>query len=105
MIDALQHQADGASQLLTDIGNPHRLLILCQLVEGEKPVSDLVRLTGLSGSALSQHLARLRASGHIATRRDGRRIYYSLRSEPVRRIITVLHDLYCRPETGPTVVI
>ena len=79
----LQRRAHEASELLKALGNAHRLMILCQLVEGEKSVGELVRSIGLSQSALSQHLARLRRDGIVNTRRSAQTIYYSLEDEYV----------------------
>ena len=73
--ETLQENAREASILLKAMSNEHRLLILCQLVPGEKSVGELVRLVGLSQSALSQHLARLRRDNLVRTRRDAQTIY------------------------------
>jgi len=91
----LDHSAEQACRLLTALGNAHRLQILCQLVEGEKRVSELQALTGLSQSSLSQHLARLRRDGVVRTRRESQAIYYSLDSPEATRLIETLYDLYC----------
>lgn len=94
-LENLQNSARRASTLLKSMGNPHRLLILCQLVDGEKSVSELEKVIGLSQSALSQHLARLRRDDLVMTRRAAQTIYYSLAGPEARRILTCLHDLYC----------
>ncbi|MFL2687853.1 MAG: ArsR/SmtB family transcription factor [Alphaproteobacteria bacterium] len=70
--------AQRASTLLKSMCNERRLLILCQLVPGEKTVSELQEFTGQRQTAVSQHLARLRNDNLVATRRDGKNIYYSL---------------------------
>jgi DNA-binding transcriptional ArsR family regulator len=99
-IAVLQKNAKRAGRLLKAMSNDSRLLILCQLAEGEKSVSELERLIGLGQSALSQHLARLRRDELVRTRRQAQAIYYALAGNEATRVIAVLHDLYCRPEAG-----
>ncbi len=77
------------------MSNQHRLLILCRLVQGEKCVSELEKMIGLSQSALSQHLARLRRDDLVKTRREAQTIYYSLNGEEANAVIETLYDLYC----------
>ena len=96
-ITDLEPRADEAAQLLTAMANPKRLLILCNLLEQERSVSELSRLVELEQSPLSQHLSKLRALGLVKTRRDGQSIYYRLASEPVTRVLLTLYDIYCRP--------
>jgi ArsR family transcriptional regulator, virulence genes transcriptional regulator len=92
----LQDKVGHAAQLLKALSNPHRLLILCQLLEGEKAVGELVALIGLSQSALSQHLARLRRDHLVRTRRVAQTIYYAIEGVHAGAILTTLHQLYCR---------
>ena len=91
----MQENAQEASALLKSLANPSRLLVLCALVSREHTVGELEALTGLSQSAISQHLARLRESGLVATRRDAQRIFYSLHNDEVRAVLGTLHGLYC----------
>lgn len=91
----LQANARDASNLLKAMSNEHRLLIMCRLLEGEKSVGELVRLVGLSQSALSQHLARLRRDQLVNTRRAAQTIYYSLAGAHARAVIDTLYRLYC----------
>jgi len=93
----LEKNASRAADLLASMANPRRLVVLCRLVEGEKSVNALAESVGLSQSALSQHLARLRDKGLVATRRDAQTIYYRIASEEVRSILTTLYCLYCKP--------
>jgi len=79
------------------LANPHRLAILCELSKGERRVGALMQGAGLSQSALSQHLARLRREGLVRTRREAQNIHYSLASDEVRAVIALLHRLYCAP--------
>lgn len=92
----LEQAAGAAAHLLRALANEHRLLILCQLAKEERAVSELVAAVGLSQSAVSQHLARLRREGLVATRREAQAIFYSLASEEVRRVIAALYDIYCQ---------
>lgn len=83
-----------AAALLSAMANPKRLMILCSLVKGEVPVGILASQVGLSQSALSQHLSKLRAQKLVKTRRDAQTIYYSSSSEPVMKVLSTLEDIY-----------
>ena len=82
-----------ASALLKAMGNPHRLYVLRQLANGEKSVGELEKIIGLSQSALSQHLARLRREKLVKTRRQAQTIYYSLDGGRATRIIDALFEI------------
>jgi DNA-binding transcriptional ArsR family regulator len=84
---------------LKAMSNPHRLLILSQLTHGERCVSELENIVGLSQSALSQHLARLRRDKVVKTRRAAQTIYYSLAGDEVEAVIDALYQLYNQPKT------
>ena len=94
-IEVLTHRAAEAEQLLKALANRSRLTILCQLQEGERAVAELAGRVGLSQSALSQHLARLRDDGLVTTRREGTSIFYEIADMRVSRVVSMLHDLYC----------
>ena len=96
----LQPLAREASGLLRTLGNEHRLLILCTLLEGERSVGDLVDKIGLSQSALSQHLARLRRDGLVRTRRSSQTIYYRVAGAEAPAVLATLHSLFCRDGDG-----
>ena len=96
----MEENAFRASALLKAMSNQHRLMILCQLAPGEKCVGELEEIIGLSQSALSQHLARLRRDELVQTRRQAQTIFYSLAGEEATAIIEVLYGLYC--ESPPT---
>ena len=100
-LDKLETKARHASSLLKAMANEHRLLVMCRLLEGEKSVGELVRLVGLSQSALSQHLARLRRDQLVQTRRAAQTIYYSLAGPHARAVIETLYDLYCEAAGEP----
>ena len=89
--------ADQASELLKSLANRHRLLILCQLTDGERSVGDLAAFLGLRDSTVSQHLALLRRDGLVKARRDGQTIWYAIASTPARRVLETLFDIYCKP--------
>lgn len=97
-IKEMEDNAEKAAELMTMMSNPNRLLILCQLLEGEKCVMELADAVGLSQSALSQHLAKLRGGKLVATRRDAQTINYSLASPEVSAVMNVLYEMYCSPE-------
>ncbi len=94
---AMRVAADDASELLKALSNQHRLLILCQLIEGEKSVGQLAGFLGIRDSTVSQHLALLRRERIIAGRRDGQTIWYRIESEPARRVVEVLYSAFCAP--------
>lgn len=94
----MQRAAASASRLMAALANDSRLMILCQLTEGEKTVGQLAVLVGLSQSALSQHLARLRADKLVRTRRQAQTIWYSLHGDAARRVIDLLFQMFCAPQ-------
>ena len=96
-VDDLRENAQKASELLKAMSNEKRLMILCYLAGGEKAVGEMEKLVGLSQSALSQHLARLRRDGLVKTRRASQTIYYSLSGGEAQAIMETLHGIYCRP--------
>ncbi|MBB4285248.1 ArsR/SmtB family transcription factor [Roseospira goensis] len=101
-VERLHAHTARAAALLKALGNDRRLLILCTLVGGEKTVGELEAKVGLGQSALSQHLARLRRDGLVATRRAAQHIHYRLASAEVVAIIETLAALYCpAPAAAP----
>ena len=91
----MRSHAEDAAVLLRSIGNPQRLLILCELVAGEVGVGELLERLDLSQSALSQHLAVLREAGLVRVRRAGVQAFYALQDGPVRPLMRTLHAIYC----------
>lgn len=91
----MEESADKVSDLMKVLSNKNRLMILCQLAEGEKSVGELVELLGARGPAMSQQLALLRKDGLVKTRRDGQTIYYSLARDDVSKLMAFLYDTYC----------
>ena len=91
----LHDMASQACNLLKAMANEWRLIILCQLSEGEKTVSELQAILGLSQSALSQHLAVLRREKIVSARKDAQSVFYSLAGDEATRVMESLHDLFC----------
>jgi DNA-binding transcriptional ArsR family regulator len=93
----LETYAAQAAAMLRSIANKSRLLVLCNLVDGEKSVGELQRIIGISQSALSQHLATLRAKRLVAVRREAQTIYYRLNGPEATAVLQTLYALYCGP--------
>jgi len=93
-------QAGEASRLLKVMGNESRLLVLCFLAEaGELSVGDLAGRVGLSQSALSQHLAKLREDKLVASHKEAQSVFYRVRDPNAQRVLELLHEIFC-PELG-----
>lgn len=99
-IDQLRENADAAGQLLKALGNPDRLLLLCQLVAGEMNVGELEDRLKIVQPTLSQQLGVLRREGLVDTRRDGRQIYYSISSPEALAVIQTLYQLFCSQQAN-----
>ena len=97
-ITKFQASAGEAAKLLRALGNERRLMILCQLTDGERSVGELLPLVGLSQSALSQHLAVLREEGVVATRRDGLTIWYRILDPAAIKVVATLAEIFCPPD-------
>lgn len=93
---ALQDRADHVAGRLALVANAKRLLILCELAKGERPVGALQRAVGLGQSALSQHLAKLREAGMVDTRRDGQTIHYRISDPDLTALMAALYDVFCK---------
>jgi ArsR family transcriptional regulator len=87
--------AEAATSVLRVLANADRLLLLCHMSEGEKSVGELEELLDLHQPTLSQQLGVLRAEGLVDTRREGKRIYYSVRDQKVMTLLKTLYKLYC----------
>lgn len=95
MLNQMQASAGKASQLLKSLSHPDRLMLLCQLTQGEHCVSELEAKVGLGQPSLSQQLGILRKDGLVTTRRDGKQIYYAVASNDALAILNVLYDRFC----------
>ena len=91
----LHDMAANACELLKAMANEWRLMILCQLTEGEKTVSELQGILGLSQSALSQHLAILRRERIVNARKHAQSVSYSLAGDEASKVMESLHDVFC----------
>lgn len=95
-VSEFQAHAEEAAGFLKALANEHRLLVLCYLLTyGEMPVNALVAEVGLSQSALSQHLARLRDDGLVTYRRESQTLFYRVCDERAERLLAVLKDIFC----------
>lgn len=94
-IAKFEASASEAAKLLRTLANERRLMILCQLADGERSVGELQPNVGLSQSALSQHLAVLRQEGVVATRREGQTIWYRIADPAAVKVVATLAEIFC----------
>lgn len=87
-----------AARFLKSLAHRDRLKVLCGLLHEEQPVAAIEAMVGASQSAVSQHLARLKAEGILSARRDGRQVYYSISDPMVRDLIELLYQRFCAPK-------
>lgn len=99
-MQAMQLAATKASGLLKVLANPDRLLLLCQLTQGEHCVSEMEGLLGILQPTLSQQLGVLREERLVTTRREGKQIFYSIASKEALAVMQVLYQQFCAPATG-----
>ncbi len=98
-MDKMKDKADEAAGFLKGLANPQRLMILCQLAEGEKSVSALIAATGIAQTSMSQHLNKLKDEGIVDFRRDHRTLYYRIAHDAVLKIMLTLYDSFCKEKT------
>lgn len=91
----MEKNAAQAETLLKALASRNRLMILCLLVEGECSVGQISESLSVNGPTVSQHLALLRKDGLVTTRRQGQTIWYSIASEPARKLLETLYQIYC----------
>jgi len=99
-LDKMKASAGNACRLMKVLSNPDRLLLLCQLSQGEKRVGELEEILGILQPTLSQQLTVLRDEELVTTRRDGKSIYYQIASPQALAVMNVLFELFCGPQTG-----
>ena len=99
-LEDLRESAIQCCALLKAMAHEDRLLLLCQLTEGEQNVGELEERVGIRQPSLSQHLGVLREEGLVASRREGKYIYYSLAGDKVVRVMQTLSELYCGKVKG-----
>ena len=96
-LETFEAKASGVADTLKALGNARRLMLLCKMVEhGEVTVGDLARDVGLSQSACSQHLARMRDEGLVADRRESQPLWYAIADARVETLLATLSELYCK---------
>ena len=95
-VELLRQSANAACRLMKALSNPDRLLLLCQLSQGEKNVGELEALVGIAQPTLSQQLSVLREEGLVSTRRDGKSIYYCINSSQAMAVMGVLYTQFCK---------
>jgi DNA-binding transcriptional ArsR family regulator len=100
-IRQMQRAAGDATDLLKALANRNRLMLLCQLVGGEKSVGELAGLLELRDTAVSQQLALLRKDGLVAARREAQTIYYRLASDAAAKVIETLYAVFCADACAP----
>ncbi|MGL4291433.1 MAG: metalloregulator ArsR/SmtB family transcription factor [Phreatobacter sp.] len=98
-LEQLMRNAREASDFLKALSHESRLLLLCLLAEKERSVGELENILSLRQPTVSQQLARLRFDDMVTTRRDGKTVYYSIANENVRRVISVIYDIFCERGT------
>lgn len=98
--DVMRTNAFHASNFLKVLANPDRLLLLCQLSQGEQCVGDLEKLVGIKQPTLSQQLTILRSENLVGTRREGKLIYYSIASKEALLIMNLLYEQFCLSNEG-----
>lgn len=99
-LSALQASATKACKLLKALANPDRLLLLCQMTQGEICVKDLENILNIRQPTLSQQLTVLRAENLVSTRREGKQIFYSIASKEAMAVMAVLYEQFCKPDQG-----
>lgn len=101
-IARMRDSADQAVALLRLLSHPDRLMLLCQLTDGERCVSDLQASLDIQQPGLSQQLGVLRREGVVRTRRDGKHIFYSMADERTQALLQTLYGLFCNQTTATT---
>jgi DNA-binding transcriptional ArsR family regulator len=99
-LDKMKTSAANACRLMKVLSNPDRLMLLCQLSQGEKRVGELEEILGIVQPTLSQQLTVLREEELVTTRRDGKNIYYQIASPQAMAIMAVMYQQFCGNETG-----
>ena len=97
-LDKMKASAGNACRLMKVLSNPDRLMLLCQLSQGEKRVGELEEILGIVQPTLSQQLTVLRDEEQVTTRRDGKAIYYSIKDPKAGAIMELVYDMFCNPD-------
>jgi len=99
-LEKMKTSTGKACQMMKVLSNPDRLMLLCQLSQGEKRVGELEEILGIVQPTLSQQLTVLRDEELVTTRRDGKNIYYQIASPQALAVMNVLFDQFCKPQEG-----
>ena len=99
-LDKMKASAGTACRLMKVLSNPDRLMLLCQLSQGEKRVGELEEILGIVQPTLSQQLTVLRDEELVTTRREGKSIYYQIASPQALAVMNVLFEQFCGPQAG-----
>ncbi len=101
-VPTMRAAANQACTLMRVLSNPDRLMLMCQIAQGERCVGELEELLDIRQPTLSQQLAVLREEALVETRREGKQIYYRVASEQALAIMTLLYQMYCGTDQGAT---
>ncbi len=99
-LEKMHIAAERACRLMKVLSNPDRLMLLCQLSQGEKRVGELEEILGIVQPTLSQQLTVLRDEELVSTRREGKNIYYQIASPRALAVMNILYAQFCAPQTG-----
>ncbi len=100
LADGMVRNVKATSDFLKALSHETRFLLLCLLSDGERSVTDLENALSLRQATVSQQLARLRLDGLVTARRDGKTIYYSIPDDDIKRVITLLYEIFLKDERG-----
>ena len=97
-LEQTKEKCETVAAILKTLANPQRLMILCNLVEGEKSVGELQKICGISQSVISQHLARMRLQGFLASKKEQNFVFYRICDERILKVMENLYDIFCSEE-------
>jgi DNA-binding transcriptional ArsR family regulator len=92
---AILAKCDEVSQVLKSLSHPTRLKVLCQVIDQERSVNELTEFCGISQSAMSQFLNRMKAEGIVSSRRDGNHVYYGISDPKLAKLLRAIKEIYC----------
>jgi DNA-binding transcriptional ArsR family regulator len=95
-VEVIQDKAGQAADFLKALASPHRLMILCQLTQGEKSVTDIIEATKIAQTSVSQHLNKLKQEGLVTYRREHRVLYYRIEHPAVLEVMEVMYRSFCQ---------
>lgn len=97
----MEEKAETVARFLKGLANPHRIIVLCNLMQGERSVSELIEITGISQTSMSQHLSKLKEEGIVGFRREHRTLHYKITNPDVLRVMSLLYEMYCQELIEP----